>query len=203
MDTIDLDTRRIQALTDATFAVAMTILVLDIEITPGLNHSELISSVFNNILPTLFTYFLSFIILGAFWIDTHYHHQLIIKTDRKSSWLNIISLMFICIIPFSSRFLIKYGNDPLSALFYCLNLLAVTLCHLFMLMHAYKSQFTKDHITRKIYIKMCLRILIPIVIYCIIIPLTFFLSKWIKLLFLAPLTFQILFGRFSKEIKPE
>ena len=110
---IELDIKRIQALSDATFAVAMTIIILGINIKTGLNHSDLVKFLFNEIFPSLFIYFLSFMVLGAFWVDSHFHHHLLIKTDRQSSWLNIAFLMSVCIIPLSSKFLILYKDDNL------------------------------------------------------------------------------------------
>lgn len=195
-----LDLKRIQGLTDATFAVAMTITVLEITVSSGLNHSELSEYVRVHLVPSLFIYFLGFIVIGAFWNDTHFHHQVLAKTDRISSWLNILFLMFVCVIPFSSSLLMKYRHDQLSTVFYCANLLIVSLCHLAMLVYAWKRKFMKPHISNRLYRNMSIRILIPIFSYCLLIPLTFYISGWIRFLFLAPLLFQIFFGRSRKEI---
>lgn len=195
----ELDSRRIQALTDATFAVALTIMILEIKIATGINHADLIKYIFNEIIPSLSVYFLSFIILGAFWIDSHFHHHLLTKIDRVSIWLNILFLMFICIIPFSSSFLIQYRQDKLSTVFYCINLLSVSLCHSSMLIYTWKKEYIKPHISKVLYRNLKLRILIPVLIYCILVPMAFYFPGWIILLFPVPLFFQILFGRSKKE----
>ena len=199
---IDLDVKRIQALTDATFAVAITITILGINVIPGLKHDDLVDFIFYEIIPALFIYFISFIILGAFWIDSHFHHHLIIKTDRISSWLNVFFLLFICIIPFSSSFLIKYRHHELSNFFYCVNLLIVSLLHLIMLMYTWRNKYIRPHISVLVYKNMKIRILIPILTYCLLIPLAFYISEWIRFLFLAPLFFQIFFGRSKREFIP-
>jgi uncharacterized membrane protein len=199
----ELDTKRIQALTDASFAVAMTILVLEIKIAPGLDHHGLIDYLLTEIKPALLIYSLSFIIIGAFWIDSHYHHNLITKTDRFSSWANIFFLMFICIVPFSSNFLTHYLHDRSSIIFYALNLICVNLCHWLMLTHSWKKDFIKPHISTRTYQNIKKRIMIPVLLYFAIIPLSYFLSKWVIFLFIAPLLFQIFFGRSEKELIPE
>src|SRR5690349_17483010 len=84
-----LDIKRIQALTDSAFAVAMTVLILDIRMPKGLNDSSVLNYMQFKISSSLSIYFLSFITLGIFWVGTHYHHHLILKTDKTSSWFNI------------------------------------------------------------------------------------------------------------------
>lgn len=195
-----LDIKRIQGLTDATFAVAMTIIILEINISEKLEHAELLEYIRTDLLPSLFIYLLSFIVLGAFWIDTHFHHNLQMKTDRLCSWLNILFLMFICIIPFSSQFLMKYKHDQVSTFFYCVNLLCASVCHLAMLIYAWKRKYMKPFVSGALYRNMKIRILVPICSYCILAPFTFYISGWVRFLFIAPLLFQIFFGRSRKEI---
>ena len=75
-----LDIRRINALTDATFGVAMTILILSVEMPEGLT-TALMHEMFNDhVLPSLFIYGLSFIILGSFWNESHSHNHLVFKS---------------------------------------------------------------------------------------------------------------------------
>jgi hypothetical protein len=61
---IELDTSRIQTLTDAIFAVAMTIIILEIKLPPDLSSHKLVRYFFHNTLPELLIYFISFVILG-------------------------------------------------------------------------------------------------------------------------------------------
>src|SRR5579872_6591616 len=84
-----LDINRIQTLTDSIFAVAMTVLILEIRIPLQFDSAHLTKYFFRNTMSELFIYFISFITLGIFWIGSHFHHNLITQTDRVSSWLNI------------------------------------------------------------------------------------------------------------------
>ena len=62
-----LDIRRINSLTDATFGVAMTILILSVEMPVGLTAENMKLMFKDHVLPSLLVYGLSFIILGSFW----------------------------------------------------------------------------------------------------------------------------------------
>jgi uncharacterized membrane protein len=195
----ELDTGRIQALNDGIFAVVITILVLQLKVPEELSHSELVGFLLSNLMYQLLIFFLSFVILGAFWIDSHYHHHLIVKTNRISIWLNITFLMFICLIPFSTDFMASYSYDRMSIIVYSCNLVCASLCHLCMLLYSWKKKFIMPHISTTVYRNMILRIMIPIVVYISVIPLSFFFKGWITLLFTAPLFFQIVYGRSKEE----
>jgi uncharacterized membrane protein len=91
----ELNVNRIQALTDAVFAIVITILSLTLVVPPGEDDEGLKRFMWDQIIPKLFIFFLGFIIVGAFWVDTHFNHHHMVKTNIFSIWLNIIFLMFI------------------------------------------------------------------------------------------------------------
>ncbi|MFZ9878178.1 MAG: TMEM175 family protein, partial [Chitinophagaceae bacterium] len=90
----ELNVNRIQALTDAVFAIVITILSLTLVIPPGENENDLKRFLLDQIIPKLFIFFLGFIVVGAFWVDTHFNHHHMVKTNIFSIWLNIF--FFLC-----------------------------------------------------------------------------------------------------------
>ena len=66
----ELNVNRIQALTDAVFAIVITILSLTLVVPPGEDDEGLKRFMWDQIIPKLFIFFLGFIIVGAFWVDT-------------------------------------------------------------------------------------------------------------------------------------
>jgi hypothetical protein len=56
---------------------------------------------------SLFIFMIGFVTLGVFWVGSHFHHHHLVRTDRISSWLNLLFLMFICVIPFSIDFILS------------------------------------------------------------------------------------------------
>lgn len=191
----EMNVNRIQSLTDSVFAIVITILSLALVIPTGENEQDLKQFMLDQIIPKLFIFFLGFIVVGAFWVDTHFNHHHMIKTNIISVWLNIFFLMFVCLIPFSSGFLANYLNTAISLIIYSINLILVSLFHLAMLVYAWENRFIDPKVDKKLYYNMCGRIVLPVLIYILIIPLALLHQRWVVYLFIAPLFFQILFGR--------
>ncbi len=180
-----LDTKRIQSLTDATFAVAMTILILDVKIPRSLSNTSLTNYFLHKSLPELLIYVLSFVTLGIFWIGSQFHHHLIIYTDRVSSWLNIFFLMVICMIPFSAGFLSEHKHEKLSIVVYSANLIAASILNLFMLAYAWNKKYIKPHFTKRHYKNAMNRVMIPVYMYGVTIIMSYLFPK-VALYFLIP-----------------
>jgi len=131
---------RLSALSDGIFAIAMTILVLNISI-PG---KEIVTEI--GLCKALLAqsqeflvYFLSFFLLGIFWSIQHKQINTITKTDPLHIWLNIILLMFVCLIPFSASLLSSYNSNPTSAIVFNSNLLIIAILILCSLFYATKN----------------------------------------------------------------
>ena len=196
----DRSMKRIFSLTDATFGVAMTILILSVEIPLGLSDDKLQEKLFDQIFPALFIYILSFIILGAFWNETHYHNHLIFKSDVVISWLYIFFLMFICIIPFSSSFVIHYPDEKRSVLFYLLNVLVANITNLLIIIYTWINNYTKPGITDNLCKNIIFRIAAPSLFYILFIPFAFFNHHWVLFVMPLPMLLQILLNVIKKRI---
>ena len=98
--------QRIEALSDGVFAIALTLLVLDIRV-PVKEHvvyeKDLIIE-FGKLTPKLLTYFLSFMTLGIFWTAHSSQFHFIEKSDRNFNWINLSFLVFVTIMPFTTAF---------------------------------------------------------------------------------------------------
>jgi uncharacterized membrane protein len=195
-----LDVKRIQSLTDAVFAIVITLLSLALVVPPGENDEGLKRFLSDQILPKLFIFFLGFVIVGAYWIDTHYNHHHILKVNKVSIWLNIFFLMFICLIPFSSGLLANYLYSSISVIVYSINLILVSSWHLAMLVYSWRKRFIHPYVDTRLYRNMIWRIVFPIIIYLLIIPVSLLRTPWVVYLFLLPLFFQIFFGRSKREM---
>lgn len=129
---------RIMAFSDGIFGVAITLLVLTIDvpsITPNLADQELPKEL-TRLWPQFLSYFLGFIVIGSFWITHHQKLKFIKRYDGIFLWLNIITLFLISLLPFSTNMLGDYGNSQIAFLFYALNLLGVSIMFLIMWLYA-------------------------------------------------------------------
>ncbi|WP_260741520.1 TMEM175 family protein [Tunturiibacter lichenicola] len=115
---------RLAAISDGVFAVAMTLLVLDIH-TPAteLIHGELdLLRSLRLLLPRLLVYVMSFLTLGIFWIGQQTQLNLLERSSRNLSWIHIAFLFAVSITPFSTQLLAQFLTFRTALLAYWLNI---------------------------------------------------------------------------------
>jgi uncharacterized membrane protein len=114
------------ALSDGVFAIAMTLLVLDLRIpqtvsTVATEHGVWVVLV--NLGPKFLTYFMSFLTLGIFWVGQQTQLNLLERADRDLTWLHLTFLLFVTLVPFSTAFLGAFTAFRLALVLYWLNIL--------------------------------------------------------------------------------
>ncbi len=123
--TFGLTTRRIEALTDGVFAIAMTLLVLNLNL-PLMPKEQLSQLKLHHLLmeqtDKFINYILSFVLLAVFWIRHHQQFHYIKKTDWRHLWINILILIFIALVPFSTSLADHYPMDWMSEFFFSSNM---------------------------------------------------------------------------------
>ncbi len=123
----EMSKNRIEALLDGLFAIAMTILVLNITVptTVKISESGDLFNALRTMIPTFLNYIISFAILAALWVNDNHQFHYIKQTERTYLWLCLWNLMFIILIPFSTSLLGDYHGLIAAELFFHLNLLCV------------------------------------------------------------------------------
>ncbi len=106
-----MSTKHLETLVDGIFTIAMTLLVLSLSLPqlpyPATNAAILSS--FSSMSQQFFTYALSFILLAIFWGINHSQFYLIKKSNQTLLWINILWLMFVALVPFSTNLVGHYG----------------------------------------------------------------------------------------------
>lgn len=119
---------RVQGLADGVFAVAMTLLVLDLRL-PGLDGGadtdHALWSQLNDLGPSLSAYLLSFTMLGTFWLALHAVLDLCRESDRTLSWAVLGFLFFVTTLPFTASVLASHTHLGLAVALYWTNLAAL------------------------------------------------------------------------------
>ncbi len=124
---------RLTFFSDAVFAIAITLLVIDIHparLTQGPFTAQL-----NELLqqtPQFLGFVLSFLVIGALWILHHRVFGLLIRHDDKLLWPNLFGLMGIVFTPFATALMSENPNSPLAEAFYALTLLVTGLLQRWM-----------------------------------------------------------------------
>jgi uncharacterized membrane protein len=122
---------RIESLADGIFAVAMTLLVLELHV-PNLardaaNASSLGAAVFG-LWPKVAAYAVGFLILGTLWIGHHYQFHYIKRTDRRLLWINLVFLLTISFLPFAVALVGSYGAFVMPVVIYGVALIIAGAC---------------------------------------------------------------------------
>jgi uncharacterized membrane protein len=122
---------RLAALSDGIFAVAMTLLVLDLRAPAAAAiHSEHeLWRALVDLAPRFLMYAMSFMTLGIFWVGQQTQLNHLSRSDRSLSWIHLAFLALVSIAPFSTAFLAEFIHYRVALLVYWLNifLLGLTL----------------------------------------------------------------------------
>lgn len=125
----DVGLDRIVFFSDAVFAIAITLLVLDIrvpEIPEGLVAQRLPEEL-AGLWPKYLGYVLSFVVITMYWMGHHSIFSHIRAYDRTLMWLNALFLMCIAFLPFPASLLGEYGDHQLAVVIYAGSLAAARL----------------------------------------------------------------------------
>jgi uncharacterized membrane protein len=108
---------RVLAFSDAVFAIAITLLTLNLQVPPGLGGADLTRAL-HQVLPAFGAYVLSFIILGQLWLAHHRIFGVIARVDYAVLVRNLLFLGLIAVMPFPVRLLSDYSRRPLAVAVY-------------------------------------------------------------------------------------
>lgn len=123
---------RLVFFSDAVFAIAITLLVIEIAV-PHFGHlgsrgtSVEYVQALANLLPSFFGYFLSFFVIGAYWAGHHRAFGLAANYDARLVWPNLSMLCMIAFMPFATAFLSDNLGGLVPAVFYNSVLLILSL----------------------------------------------------------------------------
>ena len=118
------DVGRIAALSDGLFAVAMTLLVLEIHTPESLDvHTEgQLLAALGALAPRLLAWLMSLMTLGIFWVGQQAQLNQLERSDRNLTWLHFAFLAVITVLPFSTRLLAEFFTFRTAFVVYWANI---------------------------------------------------------------------------------
>jgi len=111
---IGMNIDRVEAFSDGVFAVAVTLLILNLQ-PPHLQNADSPSLLIEQLLsqwPSYLSYVISFVSIGAVWITHHQMLKYARQVDAGMQTLNLLFLMFITLTPFTTSLLAQYIQQP-------------------------------------------------------------------------------------------
>jgi uncharacterized membrane protein len=120
---------RLVFFSDAVFAIAITLLVIEVRVPelPKGSPDRLYWNALHDLVPSLVGYFVSFAVVGVFWVGHHRAFALSSRYSQKILGWNMTLLGVIAFMPFTTAFLTHNMTQRVPTLVYCLALLAAGL----------------------------------------------------------------------------
>jgi uncharacterized membrane protein len=125
-----IEKNRLEALVDGIFAFAMTLLVTSLILPHNELTSQSSAATLLSLLPDFYHYIIAFFVLAAFWNGHHEQFRKIHHVDRNLLSINMVSLFFVTLVPFSTSFIGDYDADFVSSVLFELNLMILGLLFL-------------------------------------------------------------------------
>lgn len=171
---------RLAALSDGVFAVAMTLLVLDLR-TPAAEaiHSEHdLLVALSALLPRLATYFMSFLTLGIFWLGQQVQLDRLARSDRDLAWIHLAFLCAVTLVPFSTALLAEHIVSRVALVVYWGNIAVLGALLYWTWGRAVNARLLRDDTQPEVVAAICRRILIAQALYAFGAALCVFSTYW-------------------------
>lgn len=128
------DVGRLAAFSDGVFAIAITLLVLELDLPSGSDST--VGDLILDDLPKLYAWLISFFAIGALWLHHHYIVAQLKCADISVLLLNLLLLLFISLMPWTTSLISAYGDQPVSVIWFSSTLGLGWLCLAMIAMHA-------------------------------------------------------------------
>lgn len=160
---------RLAALSDGIFAVAMTLLVLDLRVpvAAAIHDEHDVWRALVALSPRLLMYLMSFLTLGIFWVGQQTQLNHLDRSSRDLTWIHIAFLFTVGLMPFSTAMLAEFFRFRLALLMYWVNLLLLGVLLYASWGCAIRSRLFKDDVPAEVPAAVCRRIIIAQSLYAL------------------------------------
>jgi uncharacterized membrane protein len=160
---------RLAALSDGIFAVAMTLLVLDLRVPvrDAIHSEHELHLALLALLPRLLMYIMSFLTLGIFWVGQQTQLNHLVRGHRSLAWIHFVFLFAVSITPFSTQVLAEYVHYRSALLLYWLNVLLLGVALNLSWRCAIRLHLVDDRVSHEIGTAIKRRILVAQVFYAL------------------------------------
>jgi uncharacterized membrane protein len=186
----DLEFARFSNLSDAVFAIAMTLLVVTVgEPTVSAAH---ISGELKGLLPQISAFFLSFAVIGRYWLAHHEFVSVLTEINGRLLLCNLVYLALVGFLPFTTGLFGDYNAVPVVVAIYALNVAVISMMEVVMFVVAHTGGMVERPLPQDVYRYAIFESTVPVVVFLVSIPLAFVhhyaaYACWATLLVIEPL----------------
>lgn len=194
------NTERLQFFSDAVFAIAMTLLVIDIAI-PDVHPrtGAALWQALGNEWQRFFAYVLSFAVIAINWIGHHRRFRLIRDYDPILIWVNFALLALIAFVPYPTSLLSEYGDLAPAVILYAATVALISLTQFWSWSYAFKRGLTDKVVDLDLYRYSRRNQLVVPVVFLLSIPIALVNPMWATLFWIVNWPVSIIVGRYESK----
>lgn len=147
VETRDMD--RLVFFSDAVFAIAMTLLIVELRI-PDVPGAEL-GPALTALIPGYLTFVLSFVVVGIAWMSHHRKFHVIIRQDRNLPRINLLLLLFVATVPLPTGILGRYGDTVPAVCLYAATISALGFSLTLIWVHSRRQGLIDEALPEVVY----------------------------------------------------
>ena len=141
------NTERLVFFSDAIFAIAMTLLVIDLKVPQGSTAWEVLVDQSQ----AFFAYALSFTIIALNWMAHHRKVRVIKAHDGRLMMLDLVLLFFVAFVPFPTSLLSEYGAQPAAVVLYAFVVGLLSILQYLVWSYAWRHGFVDKSVDLELY----------------------------------------------------
>ena len=177
------ETARIEAFSDGVFAIAITLLILEIQVPPQTPHGGLRRALVN-LWPSYLAFLASFMTIGVMWLNHHRLFTLINKKDDGLIAFNLLLLLGVTWLPFPTALLAEHllgshADQQVAALVYAGSFLALAVVFNVMWHYAVRARIVNDEVNAAAITK---QYSLGPILYAVLVGVAFFDAEWCLIL---------------------
>jgi uncharacterized membrane protein len=189
-----VDKGRVEAFSDGVLAVAITLLVLDLHVDTGGPRSLL--DQLRDEWPSFAAYVLSFFVIGVIWVNHHALFSVVARVDRVVLFHNLLLLMFVTTIPFTTSTLASYlrgdnGDTRVSVLLYGVSTEGMAIAFTLILRRLLRKDLLVEPVDAETGRRAVRRFGLGALLYPVVIAVGLFSAPLMLLLYAAVTAFYI------------
>lgn len=118
---------RIRTLSDFVFASAMTIMIFNLDLPQmgAITDTKELGAFILKQLGGMGTFFISFIVVGVYWMKHLEHFGVTIKVDQTYMWFQLLFLAFIMLVPFWNTYMGEFPDNEAIKVFFSVNMILI------------------------------------------------------------------------------
>jgi uncharacterized membrane protein len=193
----ELEFDRVMFFSDAVFAIAMTLLVVGIGI-PHVRDSH-ISDALSSKDNEIFSFFLSFVVIGFYWLAHHRFISRLVAVDVRFMKINLIYLAGIAFMPFPTALVGSYGDsESVVVVLYAVTLCVVSLMESVLFWHARSADLLRTRISDRSFRHNMIASVAPATVFAVSIPIALADAHLALLSWLLIIPAEFLIGKYLR-----